>query len=156
MIVLTAALLLTFAAAPASKKDCRTDLNCFIKAAKTCQPAQVRNTTTVDLMGMEQKTTTHYQIDGASGLKCKLVQTIEKMESRMGGKALKAFKAENPQLSDREIRKGEEDQNKAMQAHTGKPVECLFSNKALVDVLTHTRDGQFDSREWAAGCPQAR
>lgn len=142
-------------AAPAAKKDCGTDLDCFIAAARACASAQVRNTVTLDLMGMENKTTTLFRIDGSAGGKCKLVQTIEKAEVHLEGQALKRFKQRNPDVSQADIRKEEAAQNKALQAQVGKATECRFTTKALVEVMTHLRDGQYSTKEWAAGCPQA-
>lgn len=149
MIVLKLALVLTLNAGP---KDCGTDMKCFIKAAKTCAPSQVRNTVTMDLMGNIQKMTTLFVISGAAGTKCRMQQTMEKVESRMSDDAVKALRKQRPELSESDIRKAEADQNKSKQAIPKMP-DCLFSNKALVDVMTRLRDGTRDSREWDDACP---
>lgn len=64
-------------------KSCGTDWNCFIQAARTCTPAQVRGDTFANMFGMDYTVTGLYEIWGKKENKCAWFSRSDRVQIRL-------------------------------------------------------------------------
>lgn len=116
-------------------KNCDTNLNCFIEQAQNCSKSKVVFAPTINLFGIEQKTTYLLEIKGLEMNKCNFYLKINNVDLTF-----------SPQLSISE-------EEKLTAIKTSKITEgrdglCKFKEiQDLVALLKNWQNGKFDSGE---------
>jgi hypothetical protein len=113
--------------------DCGSDLDCFITASQNCQPANITHTITINIFGVEQTTTSYYEIKGLEAGKCIFYLRTEKIDL--------TFPPETPQ----DIVDQEKEIYKKLEGRDG---TCKFNTNDLTAMLNRWKVGNFSTEDW--------
>jgi|GEM_PF-5082803 len=110
--------------------DCKQDFNCLIQASTNCKKVKVVNTSTVDIFGVKQITTSFFEIKGKEEDKCNFYLRTEKVDL--------VFPANIPT----EVVNQQKEISKKIEGRDG---TCKFNNSDLTAMLTRWQKGDFES-----------
>lgn len=111
--------------------DCGNDINCLVQASEDCTPSKISYTTTMQL-GVQQTTTSYFELEKSSNNKCNLYLRTDKIDL--------VFPDSIPQET-------VDEQNEFYDSLEGLDGTCEFSTTDLKTVLTNWKNGDFDSGE---------
>ena len=74
-------------------KDCGTNMDCFIDAARNCQKAKTKFTSEVNIFGIEQKTFSNYELKGMQSGKCVFYFITENVELKFSEELVQQMKS---------------------------------------------------------------
>ncbi len=119
---------------PAGPIDCGTNLDCFITASQNCKPSKVTNTITTKIIGVEQTTTSFWEIKGLEENKCLFYIRTEKIDLIFP-----------PEFS-QEIVNQQKEIYKKLEGRDG---TCKFNTNDLTSLLNRWKVGSFSTEDWA-------
>jgi len=126
-----------FAPCPSTKSsettDCKTDFNCFIEESKNCNPSKVINTTTTDILGVKQTTTSSFEIKGIELEKCIFYLRTERIGLTF------------PSGTSQEIINQQKEISKKLEGRDG---TCKFKIDDLTAMLTRWKNGNLSSDDF--------
>ncbi|MBS3077596.1 hypothetical protein J4233_04970 [Candidatus Pacearchaeota archaeon] len=126
-------------------KDCETDMACFIDAAKSCQKSKALFTGTVNLFGIEQTTSSYYELKGIQSDKCLFYIRTEDVELQFSEELIQQMQTSG--ASQTEINQQlQESQNLANQLK-GRDGTCNIETQRLVTLLTGWQQGDFSTED---------
>ncbi len=127
-------------------KECSTDMNCFIDAAKVCQKAKTRFTTEVNLFGIEQTTQSYYELKGTQSGKCLFYIKTENVELQFSEELVQQMQSGG--ASQEEINQQlQHSQNLATQLG-GRDGTCNIEAQRLVTLLIGWQQGDFSTEDF--------
>ena len=109
--------------------DCGEDIDCLIEAARNCNNASVTNTVTLTFFGVEQVTTSHWEVKGSKNENCIFYLRTESITLKF------------PDDVPSEIVEQQEELYKRLEGRDG---TCKFLPEDLVYLLSKWRDGIFE------------
>jgi len=122
--------------AKATTKNCVGNLSCLVESSKTCEPAKVSVSYTVDFFGVNYSYDDYYEIKGTENGKCSFYMKTNNVVVKYGEEAKQALLEQG--MTEAQIleyeNKGTAD---AQNNFKDKDADCLFSqNSALTNLLT--------------------
>lgn len=130
----------------AGPTDCGTDMDCFIRASSTCQPAKMTRSSTVDFFGMLLSGTTYMEIQNASEPgKCSLYSLTANSSVKLSDTMVAAALAKGLSMDD--IRKQEAESTRQAQATVGLDGTCKFDAAYLPALLSNWKSGSYSSSD---------
>jgi len=114
--------------------DCGDDFDCFIDASENCNPAKLKQTLTLNPLGVEQTTSKTYKILGIESDKCIIYLRTDNIDLNF---------PEDMGLSQEEI----DEQKEMYDALEGREGTCRFETKDLTEMLKRWKEGNFSSGE---------
>lgn len=128
---------------PSSLIDCKTDMDCFIKASENCKLAKVTDDATIDVFGMFITTTTFYEVKGLKEGKCVLYLRTEKQDVKFKKELIQEMLKGG--ATQEEIQQQEQESNRlAKLLQEGRDGICKFNNNNdLIFLLNKWKDGVF-------------
>jgi hypothetical protein len=140
------------AAGRARPVDCGQDFDCFIRQAQTCTPARLVRTDDIDFFGMQQKSTTEYELGGLRAGVCRYTQRALALNVKFG--AIWRQKLREEGQTDAQIAELERTALERLRAEGKDRMTCEFPVPRLLEILTAVKQGGFDARsEDARYCP---
>ena len=128
--------------------DCGTDMDCFIRAASTCQAANVTRASTVDLLGTVVSGATYMEIRNTSEPgKCLLYSLTSGASVNFSSSAVAAALAKGVSMDD--IQKQEAASAAQAKATIGTNGTCKFNAADLSALLGRWNTSRFASTDYA-------
>jgi len=126
-------------------KDCQTDLFCFEKAADTCQLAKVKNSYTINNLGIDLNFNDHYEIKGLVGEKCLFYMKTNTLTAEYS-KEIKTLLL-NQGITEKQIQEYENVGNKEAEInYNGKDGYCFFDYTTdLKNLINHWSNNDYSS-----------
>lgn len=123
------------------------DYDCFITAAKTCEPASVMISQTVDLGVTTIIGSDLYEIKGRDAKGCRLYRKVLVWEMKDNPEFIEKMKSKGLELPERdeEISKMNE---KRMKDAIGTDGICSFATERLAKLFEDWKDGSFSSEDF--------
>ena len=126
--------------------NCNTNIDCFIEASKNCDPAKVIYTTIIDLFGVEQITTSFFEIKELEANKCVFYLRTESNDIKFSNELIQQMLANNFTLA--EIENQEQESNQIADELEGKDGTCRFNTPDLTSMLNRWEAGTFSTEDW--------
>ncbi len=126
-------------------KNCQTDLSCFKETAKTCQLARVKNSYTVNNMGIDLNFSDYYEIKGLVGEKCLFYMKTNTLTTKYSDEIRELLFGQG--ISYEQIKEYEDAGNKeAEMNYNGKDGYCFFIyNDDLKNLIDHWSNNDYSS-----------
>ena len=128
--------------------DCGTDMDCFIRAASTCQAANVTRASTVDLLGTVVSGATYMEIRNTSDAgKCPLYMLTANSSAKLSDSAVATALAKGIPASD--ISRQEAEYARQAKASIGLNGTCKYGAAELSAILLNWKAGLFAGSDYA-------
>lgn len=126
-------------------KDCQTDLSCFKEAAGTCQIARVKNSYTVNNMGIDLNFNDYYEIKGLAGEKCLFYMKTNTLTTKYSEEIKTLLIGQG--MTEKQIQEYEVAGNKeAKNNYNGKDGYCFFIyNDDLKNLINYWSNNDYSS-----------
>jgi len=126
-------------------KNCKKDLDCFKDASKTCQLSKVRNSYTVNTMGINLNFDDYYEIKGSVDNKCLLYIKTNNLTTEYSEDIKKLLL--NQGMTEEQIKEYENAGNEeAKTNYNGKDGFCFFNyNDDLKILIEHWQINDYSS-----------
>lgn len=126
-------------------KDCDEDLSCFKEAAETCQLARVKNSYTVNNLGINLNFADYYEIKGQVGEKCLFYMKTNSLTTEYSADIKKLLLSQG--MTKEQITEYEEAGNQeAKNNYNGKDGFCFFIyNDDLKSLINHWSNNDYSS-----------
>lgn len=127
------------------------DISCFIAAAKTCSPASVEWTATINFLDIfDQTTRSHLAIRGLnSSGKCSFSERVDNVNLAITSTTEQQAKAQG--ATDAQIQQQLQASNAQAKQSIGITTSCAFTTGYLVQMLTNWQKGNLSSSDLASG-----
>lgn len=129
--------------------DCRTDLRCLIPYAQRCEPASVIHTVTLDIFGVEQTTSSYFEVRGSNGEKCVFYLRTDEVDIKYTDGLVADLLANG--MTPEEIRQQEENSRQIQKSAEGREGSCKFNTVDLVALLDNWAKGNLGSGDFDTG-----
>ena len=120
---------------------CGTNFDCFIEASKTCTPAKLTNTQTIEVFGMIGTGTSEMAIKGMEGNNCLYYTKTLSNSVKFGDEFIQEMLASG--ATQEEISQQEQVANENAQWSVGKDSTCKYPIADLVKMLKGAKQGDF-------------
>ena len=127
--------------------DCKTDFDCFIKASKGCNQAKMTHTSTVNIFGMIQTTTSFFEIKGIEEDKCIFYIRNEKNDLKFSDEIIQQMLANG--ITQEQIQEQEQEANKNADLAEGIDGTCRFNTNDLTLTLNKWKMGEFSTDDYS-------
>ncbi len=132
-----------------SVKNCGDNFDCFIEATKTCSPAKLTHTLTINwepVFGFTQTTSGYYEIKGMEAGECVLYSELESISAEFTEEMVQEMLNAGATLE--EIELAEQQLNEEMQKTVGVGTTCRFSQSKLTETFEKMKIGSYSSTDW--------
>ena len=126
--------------------DCKTDLDCFIKASESCNQAKVTYAETTNVFGIVQTTTLFFEIKGIEEDKCILYIRDEKNDLKLSDETIQQMLAGG--ATQERIQEQEQRVNEYADLVEGIDGLCKFNTNDLTSMLDKWKAGNFSTDDW--------
>ena len=127
-------------------KDCGMDMDCFIDAAKNCQKAKIIFTSKINLFGIEQTTSSYYEIKGMQSDKCLFYLRTESVDLQFSDALIQQMK--NGGASQVEIDKQLQESQNSAKLLEGRDGICNIETQKLATLLSKWKQGSFSTEDF--------
>lgn len=130
---------------------CGTDISCFISAARSCNPASVEWTSTMNILGVfNQATRARLALQESNSIgTCSFSDRIDDVKVSATDQAAAAARARG--LTDSQIQNQISATQTQLRQTIGITTNCTFTTSYLVTMLTNWSKGVFSSKDLAPG-----
>ena len=126
-------------------KECGSNMNCFIDSARNCQKAKIMSTTNIDLFGIEQTTSSYYELKGMQSGKCLFYLRTESVDLELSDELIQQMKSDG--ASQAEIDRQLQDSQNLAEQLEGRDGTCKIETQKLVTLLTDWKQGKFSTED---------
>ncbi|MGH7321526.1 MAG: hypothetical protein ACRELA_18150 [Candidatus Rokuibacteriota bacterium] len=136
-----------------SPVNCGQDLDCLIRHAQSCTPARVVRTDDTDFLGLQQKSTTQYELGGLRAGACRFTQRALDVRVKFNEDLRQTLRKDGK--TDADIAELERTWFAKLRAEGKDRQTCDFPPKRLLEILTALRQGALliGGSEDAQYCP---
>ena len=134
--------------------DCKDDMDCFIRAAQTCQRAKMSGTSSLFIFGVTITSRGATLIRGGSLDACKVYMRSERVEVKIDEELTQQLIANG--MTRQELVQKQREATRMAHEMDGMDGTCVFKTKVYLALLKKWHGGASSTSDWKLGQCQGR